>query len=103
MIAGPDAASVAAIALDLIAETGDDPAIAPRGGVSGGDVLFRLGDYYGPGVNLAARLTTEAVPGEVLTDLAELDGSELTVRPAGRRQLKGFAEPVTVWTIEPAV
>ncbi len=102
MIAGPNAASVAAIALDLIAGTGDDPAIAPRGGVSGGDVLFRLGDYYGPVVNLAARLTTEAVPGEVLTDLAELESGDLTVRPAGRRQLKGFAEPVTVWSIEPA-
>lgn len=100
MIAASDPAVVATVALDLIAETGADPSIAPRGGVSAGDVLFRLGDYYGPVVNLASRLTTEAVPGEVLTDLADLGAEHLAVRPAGRRMLKGFPEPVTVASIE---
>jgi adenylate cyclase len=100
MIAASDASVVAAIALELISTTGDDPSVAPRGGVSAGEVLFRLGDYYGPVVNLASRLATEAVPGEVLTDLPTLAGPGLVVQPAGRRSLKGFTEPVPVWSIE---
>ena len=68
MIAAADARTVAVIALELIESTGVDASVAPRGGVSAGDVLFRLGDYYGSVVNLASRLTAEAVPGEVLTD-----------------------------------
>ena len=102
MIAARDATVVAAIALDLIANSGDDPSVAPRGGISAGDVLFRLGDYYGPVVNLASRLAAEAVPGEVLADQAASLTPGLAVQPAGRRTLKGFAEPVPVWTIESA-
>ena len=63
-------------------------------------MLFRLGDYYGSVVNLASRLTGEAVPGEVLTDQPLEDSSDLAVQPAGRRILKGFDEPVTVWSID---
>jgi adenylate cyclase len=100
MIAASDAETVASIALELIANTETDPAVAPRGGVSAGDVLFRLGDYYGSVVNLASRLTGEAVPGEVLTDQPLEDSSDLAVQPAGRRILKGFDEPVTVWSID---
>jgi adenylate cyclase len=37
-----------------------------RGGMAAGDVLVRLGDYYGPTVNLAARLTDRARTGRVL-------------------------------------
>ena len=65
-------------------------------------MLFRLGDYYGPVVNLASRLTAEAVPGEVLTDQSTDVGPDMALQPAGRRTLKGFAEPVTVWSVEPA-
>ena len=101
MIAASDARIVSAIALELVDTTGDDPSVAPRAGVSAGDVLFRLGDYYGPVVNLASRLTAEAVPGEVLTDQSTDVGADMALYPAGRRTLKGFAEPVTVWTVEP--
>jgi adenylate cyclase len=101
MIAASDAPTVAAIALELITSTEEDPAVAPRGGVSAGNAVFRLGDYYGSVVNLASRLTGEAVPGEVLTDQPLEDSSGVTVQPAGRRILKGFDEPVTVWSVEP--
>ena len=102
MIAASDTRTISAIALELIDTTGDDPSVAPRAGVSAGDVLFRLGDYYGPVVNLASRLTAEAVPGEVLTDQSTDVGPDMALQPAGRRTLKGFAEPVTVWSVEPA-
>ncbi len=101
MIAASDARTVSAIALELVDTTGGDPSVAPRAGVSAGDVLFRLGDYYGPVVNLASRLTAEAVPGEVLTDQQTDVGADMALHPAGRRTLKGFAEPVRVWTVEP--
>ncbi len=93
---------VAAIALDLVSGSGGDPSVAPRGGISAGQVLFRLGDYYGPVVNLAARLAAEAVPGEVLSDQAAAFGPGVTASAAGRRVLKGFEDPVPVWTIETA-
>jgi len=102
MIAASTATEVASIALELIDSTGGDPSVAPRGGVSAGEVLFRLGDYYGSVVNIASRLTAEAVPGEVLTDLESLDGVDLVLHAAGRRRLAGFAEPIVVRTIESA-
>jgi len=102
MIAADDARTVAAIALELIESIGADPSVAPRGGVSAGDVLFRLGDYYGSVVNLASRLTAEAVPGEVLTDQPLADSPGMSVQPAGRRSLKGFSEPVAAWSVESA-
>lgn len=94
--------AVAAIALDLVSSSGVDPSMAPRGGVSAGDVLFRLGDYYGPVVNLAARLADEAVPGEVLSDRTAALSTGVTASAAGRRMLKGFKDPIPVWTIETA-
>ena len=81
----------------------------PRGGLVYGEVLFRHGDYYGPMVNLAARLVDAAIPGEVLVDATVVEamagrvdagsGEGSTFEPAGRRMLKGFADPVRVWTL----
>lgn len=76
--------------------------IQPRGGVSYGEVITFHGDYYGPVVNLASRLTDHAVPGEILTDsnLKEAAKDEVvSFEPAGRRQLKGFDEPVPVFSL----
>lgn len=89
----------ATIVLDLIDEFGST-GTAPRGGLASGTVVARLGDYFGPVVNLASRLVDEAVPGEVLA--GEASSANLTVaraEPAGRRQLKGFADPVSVVSI----
>lgn len=71
--------------------------IVPRGGLAFGDVLVRGGDYYGPIVNLAARLVNEAVPEELLvTEELALASPNSTFDPAGRRMVKGFANPITV-------
>lgn len=93
------------IALALIESFGAGDA-RPRGGVAHGSVIARHGDYYGTVVNLAARLVDTAVPGEVLADTgvgtivtASGAGTAFTVEPAGRRQLKGFADPVPVVSI----
>ena len=100
MIAAPDHETVASIAMALVSGFGDDPATRPRAGVSAGEVVFRLGDYYGPVVNVAARLAAVAAPGEILTDVGERGSGRVTLTPAGRRELKGFDDPVEVWSVQ---
>jgi adenylate cyclase len=76
--------------------------IRPRGGLAHGHVLVRGGDYYGPVVNLASRLADEAVPREVLVSDAFADAAAgLRFAAAGRRSIRGFSEPVRVWSLEP--
>lgn len=100
MISALDADAGAAIVLDLIADFASS-GTAPRGGIASGAMVARQGDFFGPVVNLASRLVDAAVPGEVLADTATADalGDEFGVEPAGRRMLKGFAEPVAVASI----
>ena len=56
-------------------------------------------------VNLASRLADLAIPGEVLADdnvRVAAGDSELVFEGAGRRQLKGFDEPVPVYSLLPS-
>ncbi len=99
MISAITADAGALIVLDLI-DAFRTSGAAPRGGIASGAVVARQGDYFGPVVNLASRLVDQAVPGEVLTDLAS--ASRISIcrcDPAGRRMLKGFADPVEVVSI----
>jgi adenylate cyclase len=57
------------IALDLAEGQLADPDFPEvRVGLAHGDVMTRLGDVYGPVVNIASRLTSLARPGRVLVD-----------------------------------
>ena len=99
-----DAATACDIALSLIETFGTETGGAPRGGVGFGTVIARGGDYYGSVVNLAARIAGLAVPGEVLVDAGARDGAavagdQLAFAGAGRRMLKGFDEPVPLWSV----
>lgn len=76
-----------------------DDEVVPRGGLAYGDLVNIHGDYFGPVVNLAARLTDSAVPGEVLVD--DSVAAHVATEAAGRRMLKGFDEPVRVHTLLP--
>jgi adenylate cyclase len=65
-----DPVSAAEIAL-IVTERGedkDDEFPRVRAGLAYGEVVSRLGDVYGPIVNIAARLTSVARPGSVLVD-----------------------------------
>ena len=70
LIVTDTAEQAAAIALELTrrgaAEDDDFPEV--RAGVAYGEVVTRLGDVFGPTVNIAARLTSVARPGTVLID-----------------------------------
>jgi class 3 adenylate cyclase len=99
-----DAGTACDIALSLIETFGTETGGAPRGGVGFGTVVARGGDYYGSVVNLASRIADTAVPGEVLVDLGARDGAvafidQLEFAGAGRRMLKGFDEPVPLWSV----
>ena len=71
MIVADTAEDAAAIALGLArrGEDPDDPFPAVRAGIAYGEVVARLGDVFGPVVNIASRLTKEARPCSVLVDL----------------------------------
>lgn len=62
-----------------------------------GRILSRLGDIYGPTVNLAARLTTLAQPGTVLVDAMTAaalgqDDRFVLVPPQKSENVRGFGE-----------
>jgi adenylate cyclase len=85
----------AAIALELVEEhVGDEDFPQLRVGVAWGPVLQRLGDVFGPTVNIASRLTSIARPGRVLIDkgMAEsIEGNEeFKLRRMRRTSVKGY-------------
>lgn len=98
----PEALLEAAVAL-LAAAGATDPPFPPlRGGVAGGLVLARNGDWYGEPVNLASRLCDLALPGTILVTTAVKDGCPtFHWEPAGTKPVKGLPGPVELWSTEP--
>ena len=90
------------IALSIIDVIGNDTRLPDvRIGIAGGSVVMRMGDVFGPPVNMAARLTGVARRNRVITERATaerlpLDRFEWRALPP--RPLRGFGvvEPVTV-------
>lgn len=87
-----DAAEIALRLVEGHVEDEDFPEL--RVGVSWGPVLNRLGDVFGPTVNVASRLTSLSRPGRVLVDkeLAEqLAGDEtFRLRRTRRTAVRGY-------------
>ena len=95
LFAADHPADAAHIALELVEEhVRDEDFPQLRVGVAWGPVLSRLGDVFGPTVNIAARLTSVARPGSVLADkeLAEAlhDDHTFELRRARRTAVKGY-------------
>jgi len=72
-----------------------------RLGLASGAVVMRLGDVFGPPVNLAARLTAVARRNRIIIDAATaalLPGEEFETRSLPARPVRGFGivEPVAV-------
>jgi adenylate cyclase len=72
-----------------------------RLGLASGSVVMRLGDVFGPPVNLAARLTAVARRNRIIIDAATaalLPPDEFETRPLPARPVRGFGlvEPVAV-------
>ena len=101
MFVAVDPEAACDIAVTLAERFVEDEGVAPRGGLASGEVLMRGGDYYGPVVNLAARIADQAVPNEILVTSEVVEGAagdRFRFEPAGKRMLKGFTEPVRLYT-----
>lgn len=97
MYVTPHAVTAVDVACRLV-ERSEHPV---RAGVAYGLLLAQDGDYFGPPVNLAARLVATAEAGQVLVSDAVRerlpDGYETEALPP--RELRGIAEPVTPYAV----
>lgn len=101
-----DPVEAAWLGLELTEQHLHDPAFPNvRVGMAYGDLLNRLGDVFGPVVNMASRLTSVARPGRAVVDeeLARLarDTAGLRLRKMRRMSVKGF-ETVEPWSLKRA-
>ena len=86
----------------IIAVIGRDPRMPDvRVGLSTGSVVTRLGDVFGPPVNMAARLTAVARRNRIIVDETTaglLPEDQFEARPLPARSVRGFGlvEPVAV-------
>jgi adenylate cyclase len=102
MLVAPEAPPVLDTVLDLVeGSREDDTRPLLRGGVAAGEAIPRAGDWYGRPVNLAARLTSFARRGSVVTSRevreAASDGYDWSA--AGRRRIKGVRDEVEVYRV----
>lgn len=96
-----DAERGARIGLELIADfAARDDLPNVKVGLATGSVLSRMGDVFGPPVNLASRLTAVARSNRLLVDevTAEALGEDFEQRALPPRALRGFGEvsPIAV-------
>ncbi len=97
----PDPAQGVLCGLDLVDRIPRVGLPRARVGLHTGPVVFQSGDYFGRTVNIAARITDYARPGEVLvSDEVVAAGGAEAVRygPVGPVSLKGLTAPVTLHT-----
>jgi len=97
-----DAVSAVAVAEDLV-DAAALRGLRARAGVTVGTALALDGDYFGPVVNLAARLVAVAEPGQVLASdpVVERLGDRRTTISLGPQNLRGFDDPVPVSRLVP--
>jgi adenylate cyclase len=105
MIVSPEPASLTEWAVGFLALFQERP--QPRVGIHYGAAVFRDGDYFGGDVNLAHRVVSRALGGEVLVTQALLDAFEasafLRFDAIGEVVLKGFPEPISLYIARPAM
>jgi len=98
----PDPAQAVLCGLELVERIPREGLPRARMGVNAGPVVFQDGDYYGSTVNVAARITDYARPGEVLVSddvVSEANGNgDVRYQPIGPIALKGVTTPVTLHT-----
>jgi adenylate cyclase len=80
-------------ALALREAVADDGLPPIRGGIAAGPVIPRDGDFYGPVVNLASRLTSVAPPNSILVPAmmsAQVPEGQFAFVPLGEQFLRGI-------------
>ncbi|MDP9244202.1 MAG: ABC transporter substrate-binding protein [Chloroflexota bacterium] len=91
-------------AREAVSERPDEP-IRVGIGIHAGETIETPEGFVGSPVNIAARICAIAQPGEVLVSdtVRALTQTLLPVRfiPRGRRQLKGLADPIALYAVQP--
>ena len=102
--AAPSADVACRIALEVCAAVAADHLLPPaRGAVGVGPATPREGDYFGPLVNLLARLVKVGGPGEVVATEAaagDLDPDRWSLTGRAPASLRGIDDPVRVFHVE---
>jgi adenylate cyclase len=105
MVVSPEPASLTEWAAGFLALFQERP--QPRVGIHHGAAVFRDGDYFGGDVNLAHRVVSRALGGEVLVTQALVDATNesdfLRFDAIGEVVLKGFPEPISLYIARPAM
>jgi adenylate cyclase len=104
MIVSPDPATLTEWSVGFLRLFQERP--QPRVGIHYGAAVFRDGDYFGGDVNLAHRVVSRALGGEVLVTKPVMEAIKesdyLAFEPIGEVGLKGFPEPVELYVVYPA-
>jgi adenylate cyclase len=104
MVVSPDPASLTGWAVELLARFPERP--QPRVGIHYAEAVYRDGDYFGTHVNLAHRVASRALAGEVMvTDrvIEAISGRDhLAFEPIGEVSLKGFPVPTPLFLVHAA-
>ncbi len=107
MFVAPDASVGSDIALSVLSEVEKHPVLPPlRAGLAQGVVVPYQGDYFGPVVNLPARLVDAARAGELLVtdEVANaLDADRYAASVVPAMSLKGFPDAIQAVAIRPKI
>jgi adenylate cyclase len=105
MVVSPEPSTLTEWAVGFLALFQERP--QPRVGIHHGAAVFRDGDYFGGDVNLAHRVVTRALGGEVLVTQGLVEAISksdfLDFDPIGEVVLKGFPEPISLYIARPAM
>jgi adenylate cyclase len=95
-----DGASALRATLELVDAVANADLPPLHAGIAAGTVILRDGDVFGRTVNLASRMAATASPGEVLVEegvIIALPRGTARFEAIGRRELRGFSEPIALW------
>jgi adenylate cyclase len=98
-----DAVRFAAATQDELSRDRELPAI--RVGMNTGPALYRTGDYLGSAVNVASRVVSSAMPGQILlTEPVAKAASNggIPVEEVGVRMMRGVDEPLALYRVTPS-
>jgi len=103
MLAFRDPAAAVRFAVATQAELARDPDLpAIRVGINSGPALYRTGDYLGGAVNVASRVVSSAMAGQILLTepVAKAATNEgIPVEEVGVRMMRGVDDPLALYRV----